>query len=361
MRWKALFASDKKDNKIDESRDSECTYGLKSFNCPPPVKELIEFENELFKLVKKIKFRRYTSNFQTKLQDDIKNIRSSTKTFTPADKTSNMYNLSKEEYNKLLHNAITSTYKKTSSNMKEDINKTGMKIAKDKKVLNKMEINGESNCFITLKDHKENFENNPTTRLLNPAKNEIGRISKAILDKINTEVRSILSLNQWKNTSNVIDWFKGIKDKSVSKFIIFDIKDFYPSITQELLTKALTFAKKHTNVSKEDINVIQQARKSLLFNNGESWIKKDSGLFDVTMGAYDGAEICELVGVYILSLLSKKCVKNDIGLYRDDGLAVFKNISGPQSEKIKKTFQDIFNANNLKIERTNHTINRTTK
>ena len=68
------------------------------------------------------------------------------------------------------------------------------------------------------------------------------------------------------------------------------------------------------------------------------WTKKGTGLFDVTMGAYDGAEVCELVGSFLLHILSQNYNKYNIGLYRDDGLAVFKNVSGPQSEKIKKNF-----------------------
>ena len=40
-------------------------------------------------------------------------------------------------------------------------------------------------AFISLKDHKENFENNPKCRLINPAKSDSGKISKLILDKIN--------------------------------------------------------------------------------------------------------------------------------------------------------------------------------
>ena len=67
------------------------------------------------------------------------------------------------------------------------------------------------------------------------------------------------------------------------------------------------------------------------------------------MGAYDGAEVCELVGIFILYQLSRIYNKNDIGLYRDDGLAVFRNTSGPQAEKIKKHFQSIFRKNNLSI------------
>ena len=39
------------------------------------------------------------------------------------------------------------------------------------------------------------------------------------------------------------------------------------------------------------------ASKSLLFNNNSTWIKKNGSLFDVTMGSYDGAEVCELVGI----------------------------------------------------------------
>ena len=57
------------------------------------------------------------------------------------------------------------------------------------------------------------------------------------------------------------------------------------------------------------------------------------------MGAYNGAEVCELVGNYFFYELSKWYENKDIGLYRDDGLAGFKNKSGPESEKIKKSIQ----------------------
>ena len=41
--------------------------------------------------------------------------------------------------------------------------------------------------------------------------------------------------------------------------------------------------------------------------------------------------------------------KKDISLYRDDGLTVFKNKTGPESKKIKKLIQTIFWENELKI------------
>ena len=67
----------------------------------------------------------------------------------------------------------------------------------------------EKHAFVTLKDHKPNFENNPSCRLINPAKSEIGKISKAILD-INTAVRKSSQVNQWRSTTETIDWFKKI-------------------------------------------------------------------------------------------------------------------------------------------------------
>ena len=67
------------------------------------------------------------------------------------------------------------------------------------------------------------------------------------------------------------------------------------------------------------------------------------------MESYDGAEVCELIDIFMLSLIGDKYNSNDIGLYRDDGLAVFKTTSGPQSEKIKKTFEKMFKNKGIDI------------
>ena len=45
---------------------------------------------------------------------------------------------------------------------------------------------------------------------------------------------------------------------------------------------------------------------SLLFDKDNVWVKKDNSEFDVTMGSYDGAELCELVDLYLLDLLTKE-------------------------------------------------------
>ena len=229
----------------------------------------------------------------------------------------------------MVNDSIT-TYKKASDNIHNKRNMNGKKLMKDKDKLNWMLTNGKNECFITLKDHKPNFKNNPKVRLINPEKNEIGPISKTILDKINHQLRDSLRINQWKDTSGVIEWFLKIPDKNRYNFAIFHIKDFYPSISEKLLTNALNFAKEITDISREDMQIMYHARKSLLFSNEKPWMKREGNFFDVAMGAYDGAEVCELVGIFMLNKISEKYYKNDIGLYRDDDLAVFKNISGPE-------------------------------
>ena len=327
MRWKAFFYNQEENEVIPE------TYGLKTLNCPPKIKDMNDFENDLTDLPKKIKFRSTNSKFQDELRKDIKTIKNTKTTLTFADKTSNIYKLKKETYEDIVTNAITTSYKKVNNKIHDQINQKGKDIIKDKTCINRMFVNGKNNCFITLKDHKPNFENHPKVRLLNPAKNELGRISKTILEKINSNLRTVLKLNQWKDTNKVIEWFKNIENKQMYKFIMFDIKDFYPSISKKLLTDSLKFAETKINIDQNDKDIIYHARKSLLFNKNDTWMKKGNDLFDVTMGAWDGAEISELTGLFLLHLLSETFNKNDCGLYRDDGLGVVKNTSGPQMEK----------------------------
>ena len=49
--------------------------------------------------------------------------------------------------------------------------------------------------------------------------------------------------NQWRNTPQVISWFKNLKDKENQRFIKFDITDFYPLISEDILSGAISYAK----------------------------------------------------------------------------------------------------------------------
>ena len=144
---------------------------------------------------------------------------------------------------------------------------------------------------------------------------EIGIVSKQIVEKINRNVRETTPLQQWKNTQAVIDWFSNLKYKPDKTLIKFDIVEFYPSKSEELLERAINYAKSISAVTEQQESIIWHNRESLLFNEKSTWTKKDESLFDVTMGSFDGAEICKLVELYSLHLLSSKFNKDQFDLY----------------------------------------------
>jgi hypothetical protein len=95
------------------------------------------------------------------------------------------------------------------------------------------------------------------------------------------------------------------------------------------LDKAIHWARTITPITDQQEKIIKHACTSFLFSNNDTWIKQNSkSLFDVTMGSYDGAEICDLVGLYMLNVRTNEFGKKRVGLYRDDGLVLIKGKSG---------------------------------
>lgn len=64
---------------------------------------------------------------------------------------------------------------------------------------------------------------------------------------------------------------------------------------------------------------------------------------------YNGAEICELVGLLILDTLSKKTGNSNISQYRDNGLALVKNVLGPEADHFRRTTTSHFKQHGLSI------------
>ena len=242
--------------------------------------------------------------------------------------------------------SITKTYKQSNNNVYNSINLEAKHIAKNLEIADRAEFMTRKPVYITIKDHQENFNISPKCRLINPAKSELRKVAKIIVENINKTVREKLHCNQWRNTSNVIDWFQNITNKGNCIFIQFDIEEFYPSITKHLLLKAIEHAKLYTSITQQELDIILHARKSLLFSKTKPWEKAiNESLFDITMGSYDGAEICELVSLYMLSFLGKVYGIQNVGLYRDDGLVCLHKISGRASEKIQKDMIRTFREN----------------
>jgi len=279
------------------------------------------------------------------------------KIIVAADKSRNFYTCDVPEYKVLRNQNVTTEYKKSTLEAVNDNDKMSGEIAIKLKLENRMQKHSNKECFVTLKDHKENFIGKPQCRLISPAKNELGRVVKIKLEEINREIRYTTGVNQWQSTQKAIDWFKNIKNPEEYEFLKFDIVSFHPSIKPELLTNAISFARsvKGIIIPKADEEMILHCRRSFLFCEGQPWTKIGSENFDVPMGSYDGAEVCELVGLYILHKLTSG--KNPIfekekcGIYRDDGLAIVK-IKGSRriaENDINPKLREIFKSENLKI------------
>ena len=266
--------TNKYNNKTNTYVD-ETTYNgfkLKTRKCPPQIQDVKDFENDLLKLIENIQFRAVSENFFKKLNEDRNKIRSSDNLVVPPDKTQNYYEITKENYNKILHDKITKTYKKGHPSLPKKINIETKKIAKSFTVDIKMDITAKQQCFVTIKDYKDNFRVKPKYRLLNPTKSELGKISKHILQQISTNIRTAINLDQYQNISEVIKWFQNIKNKKLHTFNVFDIQEFYPSIGETLPKDAFLFTQTHANINPKDTEVIFNCRKSLLFQNNEPWI-----------------------------------------------------------------------------------------
>ena len=315
LRWRSKFALSS-----SKPQDKKETFGLKSSNRCEPIAEMKEFEDKLQDMVKTVKFRDVSNSFQNKLRTDINTIKNEPKIFMKADKTTNYYKVDTAKAEELIERDITKEYKKASLKTIKDIQSEAVSLATELGVADRIYQTSENQAYNTLKDHKDNFRNNPKCRLINPTKPETGKIAKCKLEQITKIVKEKSGLTQWKNTHEFLGWFNGLSDKSNSTFLQFDICNFYPSITEKLILKSIAHAAQYTDISEEDKILILHTSKSLLYHKGQAWVKKGRSTVDVTMGCFDGAEKCDLVGLYLLSLLVQLGII--VGLFRDDGAAV---------------------------------------
>ena len=84
------------------ARNDIFKYGFKTRKCPPQYKDLMEFEDDLQKMISNVQFRRVNNDFQDRLKNDIRSIKSSKKIFFFADKTRNIYEMKKITLRKTL-------------------------------------------------------------------------------------------------------------------------------------------------------------------------------------------------------------------------------------------------------------------
>ena len=209
------------------------TFNLKTRNAHHKFRIMKEFEKDIQAMIESIKFRSSQNEFQKKLKEDIKLINSSRNIFLSADKTQNIYEIKKEDYEKIIRENVTKTYKKTDMSLPKRINREAKKkekIAKTLDIADRLDIIAKQECFTTPKDHKEDYKTNPKYRLLNPTKSQLGKIRKQVLGKINKTLRSELNINQWQNSKLLT----GLKTFSKRVYILLQSLTFKNFIHQSL-------------------------------------------------------------------------------------------------------------------------------
>ena len=127
LRWKAYqFCKENRENNSDQCKN----FGFKTVVTPPQNEDLNAFENDTYDMIRNVKFTNIRSKFLDHINRDIESIRSSKKVLVFADKSRNLYELSRENYQTLLHDNITQTYKKSPKNAKRDIDRKTKSLAK---------------------------------------------------------------------------------------------------------------------------------------------------------------------------------------------------------------------------------------
>ena len=121
------------------------------------------------------------------------------------------------------------------------------------------------------------------------------------------------------------------------------MENFYPSISSNLFKNQLNLQDSSSTFLMMIFQSLCWPEKSFFLKVQRSGLKKSGNEdFEVPIGCFNGAEIRELVGIYRQSKLTNIINKEKVGLYREDGLGTFKNISRPQIKGKKKAIVKMF-------------------
>ena len=197
MRWKALKCLDP-DFKAKDIK----TYGFKTTATPslPNHKEsayLKAFEQEFFDLPRKLKWKPFDNELQSRMRQDLEKIRQSKNhVFVPSDKTRNWYKCEKQKYEDLKRGAICEQYTQCKEEDVVEVNMEGARLASEMELDDRIECYSTQEAFVTIKDHKPSFPSKIDVRLITPSKSQLGKIMKQIFQDLNSTIRQETGLLQ---------------------------------------------------------------------------------------------------------------------------------------------------------------------
>ena len=111
----------------------------------------------MVEMIKNLEFEQVHNEFQSFLNNDVREIHRSNNLFISADKSRNIYRINKTRYEQRMHDNVTKTYKKCNNYKTKTINIKAKKIASKLKPEDRIKILDDNDACISIKDHKEGF------------------------------------------------------------------------------------------------------------------------------------------------------------------------------------------------------------
>ena len=144
------------------------TYGFNTTQPSPSVAETKDFENALYEFVKNVRFKQTrNSTLQSTLNENMRKFDRSNNLFIAADKTSNYYEVSKDDHDRMLLKSVTNDYKKCDKKVVVNVNKGDKQIAESLELEDRVYAFAERVAFVTIKYHNENYQHNTKCRPIN--------------------------------------------------------------------------------------------------------------------------------------------------------------------------------------------------
>ena len=176
MRWKSLKGWGCFDRPDGSRPTRKETYGFKTDKTPQLPKDreyphidwgkvkqeveiLKEFEEELFKIPTRVKFRYFDNPLQRTMREDLKRVKNSGKVVVKADKTRNFYGVTPQFYNEVMAFNIHGggDYVEVDPVELDEVNQEAAELAAELEIDDRVEVFQKKPAFVNFKDTKPEF------------------------------------------------------------------------------------------------------------------------------------------------------------------------------------------------------------
>ena len=128
---------------------------------------------------------------------------------------------------------MTKHYRVSDKSAYDNVNQAAKEIANklDSDPVEGMETMANQDEYLTLKDHKENFENRLSNRLIKPVKSEMGKVSKRVFEGINAQIREKAG-TLWRSSGVVVKIWSVVREHELERIRTIMVENDYDQATK---------------------------------------------------------------------------------------------------------------------------------